>query len=659
MSQPRKPFGPYLIQKVLLQTVFVLGIIGFSWAIIQDTVLRWDLTEDQRFSISEASHKIAAELPDRLTIRAYFTEKLPERVVPYYRQVMDILDEYEAVSGGKIKVEQFDPSENSAIRNEAEGYGIQPVDLFILEATARKKVVTWGSIVLLYRDKKSEIINIARRYPQGYEGLSGLEYELSSRIWQLTNDKPTLGITGHLASPPPGGNPMNPMANQPRPMFQGLRSLLGDAFRIEDVDLNQAQPDPAEIPCLMVVRPKDFNEIQTFRLDQYLMKGGRVIVFVTQGELAPGMMGQGMRLDPFKTGLEEWLSFHGLRVPNEVVMHRYTAFEQPRRTQTPLGVIPVATPAPCFPIVTRKMEGCFDDENPATHALRSALFLWPHPVELLEGKIDAGVTATVLVQSDERQSWRWKDMNRLDGNQILDGIESGKDTPTKFYASPLIVGLDGTFDSFYKDRPVPPSLASEGSDAPGEGSDEGEDEGDGEKKDGDAEKKAKGPDVIQRSQPTNLVVVGNALFISDMTLANGGESEVGRQASQVAFNLVDWLARSSDLIALRAKKYSNRKLRDAVEETLGDLEKEYDEGKITLDEFKARLTEAEDVQKAERKAARRNNILLPSALVVFAGLIVLVIRVSRRSTNRDVPTAVAPPSAAAGAKPDDHEEDLV
>jgi hypothetical protein len=307
-----------------------------------------------------------------------------------------------------------------------------------------------------------------------------------------------------------------------------------------------------------------------------------------------------------------------------------------RRVRTNLGTVPMLVPAPCYPIVDREMEGCFNEDNPATHALRSALFLWPHPVELLDGKIGKGVTATVLVQSDESQSWRWKDMNRIGESQVMDGIQSGKDTPTKFYASPIIVGLDGTFESYYASRPVPPSLAAEGTDAPGEG----DDEGSGEKKEGEAEKK--GPDVIKSSEPTQLVVVGNALFISDMTLRNGGESELGRQASQVAFNLVDWLARSPALIALRAKKFSDRALRDKVEDALGDLEKEYDEGKITLDEYKARLSEAEDAQKAERKRKRWENILLPSGLVLLAGLVVWVVRASRRSTGAGIPPAVAP-----------------
>ena len=74
-----------------------------------------DLTEDQRYTISEASHRFAAALDDQLTIKAYFTEKdLSAQIVPLYEQVMDVLEEYETASNGKIKLERYDPSESTA-----------------------------------------------------------------------------------------------------------------------------------------------------------------------------------------------------------------------------------------------------------------------------------------------------------------------------------------------------------------------------------------------------------------------------------------------------------------------------------------------------------------------------------------------------------------
>ena len=71
-------------------------------------------------------------------------------------------------------------------------------------------------------------------------------------------------------------------------LFTSLRRILGEAAEIESVDLKQEALDPKKIPLLLVVRPKGFTDVETFRLDQYLMKGGRVIMFVSQGEIGAG-----------------------------------------------------------------------------------------------------------------------------------------------------------------------------------------------------------------------------------------------------------------------------------------------------------------------------------------------------------------------------------
>ncbi|MHC4954042.1 MAG: Gldg family protein [Planctomycetota bacterium] len=637
-TQRRQTFLRFVLENVLLRTALLLGTVYFFGASLQGAVMRKDLTEDKRFTISAASHRMAGELEDQLTIRAYFTEKLSESLVPIHRQVLDILEEYQAASGGKIKIERFDPDTNSIAKNEAEGYGIQPAELVIPEATGQKYVRVYGSIVLLYRDRQSEVLNIARRYPEGYRGLSGLEYELSSRLWQLSHEKPKLGITGHLSNMP-APNPMNPMGGgRPQPMFQGLRRLLGDAFEIADVDLSQAEPDPEKMPCLLVVRPKELNDIAQFRLDQYLMKGGRVILFVTQGERAANPMTRGEQLRMFKTGLEDWLEYQGIRVPPELVMHYRASLPMPVRMEVAPGVVQdVAVPNPFLPMISREMEGCLDPTNPAIQSLRDVFFLWPHPVEVLEGRKSADVNATVLVRSSEKESWRWKDMSRIGHRQVLIGIRNGTDMPTDTYSSPIIVALDGEFTSFYADpkaNPVPASLAGgedekEGTDSPG---------------DEDAEKteEKKAPDVIKKSKPTQLVVVGNALFVSDLILGGNRVSDRAKQAAQVAFNLVDWLARSADLAAMRNKTLESRDLVDTVKDALPDLIAELKEGKISREEFRERLTATKDEQKAERKSWRWKNILLPPLAVLVAGLIVWIVRVGVRGTVSGTPEAEPP-----------------
>ncbi|MEM8882821.1 MAG: GldG family protein [Planctomycetota bacterium] len=631
MSDVRKPFLSYLFQKVILRTLLLFGILYFLGLLVNDSHLRWDLTEDKRFTISEASYGLARELPDRLTIRAYFSksDKLPESVFPYYQQAIDILREYEAASNGKIVIERFDPTENSAVKSEAEGYGIRAATVTALEATSVQRLNVWGSIVMLYRDRQSEVIDIALRYGEGYEGLSGLEYEISSRIWQLSNDKPTLGITGNLTSTPPNANPMNPMQARPRPMFQGLRRTLGDAFDIEDVDLNQTEPDPARIPCLLVVRPKEFNDTQVYRLDQYMMKGGRVIMFLTQGELSAGGMGQRGGFIPWKTGLEPWLEFQGVRVPTEFVVHWDEAYPEERRTT--FQGIPVSqqVPNPFVPIISGEREGLLNRENPAIQPLRTLLFLWPHPVDVLDARLGENVTAEVLVKSHKPQSWRWKDLARITLDEMRSAVESGKDAPTETFSSPLIVALEGEFDSYYAKNPVPPSIAAAGTDAPGEEGAENKDE-------------AKAPEVLKKSPTNQLVVIGNALFVSDMVLGGQRRNKQAEQIAQVAFNLVDWLARSPELIALRAKKYSDRAITDKVVEETEEMEELYREGDISVDEFKDRYNAARDKQKLDRKAARSRNLWMPILLVSFVGLVVWVLRTVLRAARPDIPVAVPP-----------------
>ena len=80
----------------------------------------------------------------------------------------------------------------------------------------------WGGIVLVYRDRNSEVVDFASRYAQGYEGLSALEYEISSKIWQLSHERPTVGLTGYLSSVAP---PMGPGRPQQQPKFTSLRRV--------------------------------------------------------------------------------------------------------------------------------------------------------------------------------------------------------------------------------------------------------------------------------------------------------------------------------------------------------------------------------------------------------------------------------------------------
>jgi ABC-type uncharacterized transport system involved in gliding motility auxiliary subunit len=641
------PFTRYLFGRLVLQGLLVLGIVIFGFLLVRDQVLRWDLTEDKRYTISDASYRLADELEDPLTIRAYFSAEVPPLYEPLQRQVFDILAEYEAHSGGKIRVERYDPDESKAARDEAENYNIRFTQLPVQGGTSLQVVNLYGAIVLLYRDRASEVIDIASRYRQGYEGLSVLEYEISSRIWQLSNERPTLGLTGYLAVEPPSRFPGAPPQGPARPEFEGLRRLLGEAFEIEDVDLKSAAPDPGEIPLLLIVRPKEFSDVEIFRLDQYLMKGGRVLMFVTQGTVSQQMWGQGktaqqlafkapFQYQPFPTGLDAWLEHHGLRVPNEFVLHAQNAYQigVPRILDERFA-IESYEPNWFWPQISSSVEGALSKDNPAIQSLRGVTLLWAHPIDVLETKLGADLTSTVLVRSHKAESWRWKDLSKVDYRSL--NPRNDLADPDERKASPLAVAVEGRFSSYFAERPVPPSLIEADSGAEGEEKAEGE------------EAAPKGPEVVKQSvDSTQLVVVGNSFFISDLVLGGQRADDRARQATLLAFNLVDWLARSKELIALRAKRYTTRALVEKdFEDEIEKIQARYDASNKTqedVDRAKGEYEEAKENQKLARKRARWLNSALPAAAVLLLGMLVLILRTARRAQAPTIPAAIEPES---------------
>lgn len=277
------------------------------------------------------------------------------------------------------------------------------------------------------------------------------------------------------------------------------------------------------------------------------------------------------------------------------------------------------------PIVSA--EEALDKNNPAIRTLQSISFFWPHPVDVLEDRVAEGVESTVLVRSHAEESWRWSDLARVD-MRLMDPRRDGpQDSDVR--SSPLAVVLEGDFTSYYADRPTPPSLGTGESEEGAESEEPAE---------------PKGPEVVKASvKPGHLVAIGNSIFVSDQVLGGQQVSDRARQATLLAFNLVDWLARSEDLIALRAKKYTNRRIVDT--DFKADTESARESAKagdITPEEYRERWDQARERQKVRQKRSRWINIIVPCFLVLIAGALVWILRAASRTRKVPPPPAVEP-----------------
>ena len=86
-----------------------LNLVALNYLVAGWSTARLDLTSDRRYSISPATKRILANLDEELTIYGFFSERTHPKLAPLIPELIDLLEEYRAVSGGKVNVEIIDP----------------------------------------------------------------------------------------------------------------------------------------------------------------------------------------------------------------------------------------------------------------------------------------------------------------------------------------------------------------------------------------------------------------------------------------------------------------------------------------------------------------------------------------------------------------------
>ena len=147
---------------IVLAAVILINLISRNWFI------RIDLTDNQTYSLSPSSKSILGQMDDLLTAKVYFTENLPGQYGNNSRYLQDILEEYVAYSGGNLRFEFYRPGEDRQLGEEAQKYGIQPVQLQVIENDKLEVKRVYMGMVLLYGDRR-EILPVIQT-------TTGLEY---------------------------------------------------------------------------------------------------------------------------------------------------------------------------------------------------------------------------------------------------------------------------------------------------------------------------------------------------------------------------------------------------------------------------------------------------------------------------------------------------
>lgn len=233
------------------------------------TSQRLDVTSGRLHTLSDGTRNILKEIDEPITIRFYFSAKafaeVPE-FATYGKRVRDLLEEYVAASSGKIRLLVIDPEPFSETEDQAAGFGIQSVPL---SATGEK-----GYLGLVGTNSTDDEIPIPTMSPER-EG--ALEYDLTKMVYNLSN--PTKRVIGLLSGLPVVTNEPNPATGQMSSREWGVITLLREVYEVKELD--EANPLLEDgIDTLVIIHPKEFSDKALYAIDQFVIKGGRAVVFV-------------------------------------------------------------------------------------------------------------------------------------------------------------------------------------------------------------------------------------------------------------------------------------------------------------------------------------------------------------------------------------------
>lgn len=246
--------------------------------------LQLDMTQGHIYTLSPATRQVVGNLKQPITLRLFYSPKLGS-VLPTYGaledRVQQMLDQYAALSHGMIRVEQYDPTPYSHVEDRALAYGLQGVPLdqggsqvyFGLAGT--NQIDTERNITFFKPEREAF-----------------LEYDLTRLVYELSNPKrPEVGVLTDL---PIAGDPRAIMAGQPTTPWTIL-SELRQTFSVKMVPTD-VQVIPKAIHVLMVIQPQKLSLPTQYAIDQFVMRGGRLMLMVdphSEAEASiPGPSGQ-------------------------------------------------------------------------------------------------------------------------------------------------------------------------------------------------------------------------------------------------------------------------------------------------------------------------------------------------------------------------------
>ena len=555
------------------KTLSIVGLVValvllFALNILSNTVFtaaRVDLTENRLFTLSEGTRNILAELDEPITIRLYLSERLA-RTLPainsYATRIKGLLGEYERESGGMIEVRIIDPEPFSEDEDRAVGYGLSGVPIDGGQEKLYMGLVGTNSV------DDEDIIPFLSTSRESF-----VEYDITRMVYNLSlPDLPVIGMLSTL--PLKGLGPHAALRGMTSPEWMVMEQV-DKLFEVKTV-ATDANEIPEEVDVLLIVHPKGLGDATLYAIDQFVLRGGRALVFIDPHSESdqPQAPTVSMTPPPRHSELGRLLAAWGVESePGKVVGDLQLAATV--RTQRNQQVLTID-----YPVWINTLPEFFDEDDTVTAELGNITFATPGYLQPLE---NATTTFRPLIQTSENAAM-------YDADRFLDPNADPQDLLREYLpvGNPLTLAarIEGRVKSAFPDGPPPADKKAD-------------DAGAGEVK---TAEETPTEHLAESKDDINVIVVADTDILADRFWVQVQEFLGNRiaipNAANGAFmvNALDNLVGSNDLISVRNRGSFIRpfqRVADIRREAELEFRAKEQELMLRLEETEQRLLELE------------------------------------------------------------------
>jgi ABC-2 type transport system permease protein len=527
MVKENKNPGRNAKRQSIIRLFLLFGILVLLNIIAQFIFERFDMTQENRYSLSESSKDLARELDDIVYFKVYLEGDLPPGFLKLKNSLKEMLDEFRIYSDDNIEYEFIDPSGNPDEKQRVELYkqlaekGLFPTNLEESDKGQQSQKIIFPGAIVNYRSLEIPMQILKSKFGGNSDvmlnnSIENLEYEISNVLRKISRQKST--SIAFLR----GQNEL------PTKQISDAANGLSDFYLVDTVKIDGKLDALNNYKLLIIAKPDTaFDEKDKFIIDQFIMKGGRVLWLIDK--MAMNMDSLEKRNTtvaiPYELNIDDMLFRYGVRINNDFVMDMQAA------------PIPVVTgyvgnqpkqeifPWYYYPLLSA------DSRNPIVNNLNMVKTEFASSIDTIETE---NVTKTVLLTSSKLSRLQMAPA-RVSLNILRD-----KADPMMFNRRniPIAVLLEGNFSSNYQNR-LPTAILD-----------------------------SKEISFKEKSEKTKMIVVSDGDVIASYVSKKGNVYPLGydrftRQTfgnKSFVLNCIDYLCDNDAVLELRSKEIRMRLL---------------------------------------------------------------------------------------------------